>query len=227
MKFVLLQLLLASFAAVHAQSTCTPYRLVWVSCTGSGNEMDFVGTAVLSSLRAKLNGPDVKGSFVRYPANTPRDLSSEKGAKQLAIDMTTYASQCPNQTFVVGGYSQGVIVLHRASLPLHIIKRIAAVTVFGDPVFSSSYYPTCKTQRVVATCGISDSWCNDPEKGPNKEGGVKNLLGPGNHQDYHSKEADAAVDAIIGSIKNPFAAGTRCSPPPQPSIEFDHHLNYD
>ena len=222
MKSLLLQLLLASFAAVRARNS--PYRLLWVSCTGSGGGMDIVGTAVLSSLRSK--GLDVEGSFVPYPANTPRDASTQQGAKQLASDMTKYASQCSNQTFILGGYSQGVIVIHRASLPQYIIKRIAAITVFGDPVPGNSFYPICEMRRVVATCGNVDEWCNDPAKGPrNKEGGVQNLPGPGNHQDYGQKIADDAVNAVMDSIKRPFS-GTQCALPPQPQIQFDPRLNF-
>src|SRR5260221_10737161 len=144
MKFLLLPLFLASFVAVRANSTCSPNRLIWVSCTGSGKEMDFVGTAVLYSLKAK--GLDVIGSFVQYPANTPRDASSLQGATQLASDIQMYASECSNQTFILGGYSQGVISLHRTSIPQNIIGRIAAVTAFGDPVPGSSFYPICETK---------------------------------------------------------------------------------
>jgi hypothetical protein len=186
--------------------------------------MDSVGTTVLSSLKAK--GLNVEGNFVQYPANTPRDASSRQGASQLTTDMTKYASQCPNQMFIVGGYSQGGIVLHRASLPLDIVKRVSAVTVFGDPVPNNSFYPICDPRRVVATCGNFDSWCNNPARGArNKAGGVQNLEGPGNHQGY-GPTVDAAVNAIMDSIKIPFA-GTQCTLPPQPQIQFDQHLNYD
>jgi hypothetical protein len=212
----LLQVLLASFAAVRAQS-CSPYRLVWFSCTGSGNEMDSVGNAVLSSLQAK--GLNADGRFVNYPANRPRDQSTQEGATQLASDMSTYANDCPDQTFILGGYSQGVIVLHRASLPQNIIKRVAAVTVFGDPVPKSSFYPICETHRAAATCGALDTWCN----GGDKEGGVQNLRVSGGHQDY-VPTADAAVNAIMDSIKNPFTG--QCTPPAQPKIQFDQLLNF-
>jgi len=215
-------LLLAGFAAVSAQSTCSPYRLVWISCTGSGNTIDFVGNAVLSSLKGR--GFNVDGSFVQYPASTPRDISTQQGADQLKIDMTKYVDQCPDQAFILGGYSQGVIVLHRASLTQDIIKRITAVTVFGDPDPESSYYPICEASRVVAVCGNSDPWCNDPKKGPrNKSGGVQNLAVEGDHQVY-AQFADAAVDTIMESITNPFTG--QCIPPLQSTIHFDNRLKY-
>jgi len=226
MKFLLLQIFLASFVAVHAQSSaeCPKYHLVWVSCT-SCKGMDFVGVAVLDALKSK--GFDVDGNYVEYPANTPRNASSLQGAINLASDIETYANKCPNQTFILGGYSQGVISLHRTSIPINLIERIAAVTAFGDPVPGNNFYPICELDRAVVTCGDSDKWCNDPTRGPrDKEDPIKNIHVPGNHQSaYDRSAADAAINAIMDKIKNPKSAD--CTPPPQPEVSFDHRLDYE
>ncbi len=59
------------------------------------------------------------------------------GADELASVLGTLHERCPEQVFVVAGISQGAEAVMRglALLPPHLLDRVAAVHVFGDPGF--------------------------------------------------------------------------------------------
>ncbi|MBH0776402.1 cutinase family protein [Nocardia bovistercoris] len=84
---------------------------------------------------------------VRYPASTDFPSSVSAGIADLAGHLEAQAAACPEQRFVLVGYSQGAVVVHGAlgtplltaapgihPLPPYLADRIAAVLLFGDPL---------------------------------------------------------------------------------------------
>jgi cutinase len=60
--------------------------------------------------------------------------SPATGVADTIKHMTQQSAACPNQKFVIGGYSQGAVVMHRAAVQLNpgIKARIIATATFGD-----------------------------------------------------------------------------------------------
>ncbi|KAF2420536.1 alpha/beta-hydrolase [Tothia fuscella] len=80
--------------------------------------------------------PSATGYSVNYPASfetTSRDLGRDDVVKHL----TEQSKACPEQKFVMVGYSQGGDVMHNAlaspKLDQAIFEKIVALVMFGDP----------------------------------------------------------------------------------------------
>jgi cutinase len=71
---------------------------------------------------------------VDYPASFLPD-SKAKGATDAVSHINAQAQACPDQKFVLVGYSQGADVMHDAAAKLDpsVFPRIVAVVMFGDP----------------------------------------------------------------------------------------------
>jgi cutinase len=78
--------------------------------------------------------PAVTGYPVNYPASFAKD-SKDKGAADVAAHLAQQSKACPDQKFVLVGYSQGGQVMHVAAekLDKSVFPRIVAVVLFGDP----------------------------------------------------------------------------------------------
>jgi pimeloyl-ACP methyl ester carboxylesterase len=82
----------------------------------------------------KLLIPSVTGYKVDYPASFERD-SKIKGAANAVKHVIEASKQCPNQEYVLVGYSQGADVMHSTAvqLPKDLYPRVVALVMFGDP----------------------------------------------------------------------------------------------
>lgn len=120
----------------------------WHSTGGSlglGGEI----SDVYSRLRADLSGLEsVQGVSVRYAADSVWTLVRHRasyfkglsdGVSATVGDLTGQASRCPKQRFVLAGFSQGAMVMHRALHRLgasaagrRALGRVAAAVLIGD-----------------------------------------------------------------------------------------------
>jgi cutinase len=72
---------------------------------------------------------------VNYPSNWASS-SPAAGAADVIRYFSTKPQQCPDQKYVLSGYSQGAIVMHQAAIKLDkaiLRNRIIATATFGDP----------------------------------------------------------------------------------------------
>jgi cutinase len=91
-----------------------------------------VGGPFLSAVQRAVSG--ATGYAVVYPAAFG-DASPIKGVNDVVKYFSTRPTACPQQKYVIGGYSQGAVVMHRAAVKLakDILKdRIIATATFGD-----------------------------------------------------------------------------------------------
>jgi hypothetical protein len=91
-----------------------------------------VGDPLISAVKKAV--PGTTAYSVNYPASMVAD-SKAKGAADVVKRITTQASLCPTQKYVLVGYSQGADVQHDATqkIPKQLFSRIVAVVMFGDP----------------------------------------------------------------------------------------------
>lgn len=97
-------------------------------------------------------------------------------------------SQCPSTKVVLGGYSQGAMVVHSALSSLSG-TTISAVTAFGDPE-NGSGFTGVDDSKVVRYCDSGDSVCDMMGK----------TTGSGSHLSYGSNTQEAAqrIAKIVG-----------------------------
>ncbi|MBP2326081.1 cutinase [Kibdelosporangium banguiense] len=191
-------------AAPASAAPCTDIDLVSARGTGEPGTLGvIVGDPVNSAVKGKLNGKSISAYPVNYPANL--DLTSAtKGNIDLVNHVTSQAASCPNQRFVLVGYSQGANVVSNsigvssagaavgapiaATIPASIEPRVAAVVVFGPPIGALGKHITGVYQgRTKEFCASQDPVCVN---------GASNVLA---HLLYFL-DADNAATFIAGKV---------------------------
>lgn len=129
---------------------CTPYLVIRGRGTAEPKKKQLVATAsrAIESARPK----QVKTVDVDYPADTDVQVGGTRGARWLIDTLNVQAESCPDQRFVLLGYSQGALVIGDALAPpagrlvgknagevsAAAAERIAAIVFFGNPRFDGS-----------------------------------------------------------------------------------------
>ncbi|MER8007090.1 MULTISPECIES: cutinase family protein [unclassified Streptomyces] len=136
-----------------------------------------VGDPVYSALQQKLTGRSLSGYKVNYPADLSL-TSAAQGNADLVNHVNSQAAACPNQRFILVGYSQGANVVDNsigissdgavvgspivATLPAAVAPRVAAVLLFGNPIRALGKSVTGPYQsRTVDFCAKGDPICEN------------------------------------------------------------------
>lgn len=107
----------------------------------------------------------------------------------MAAQANSILSSCPDTKLVLGGYSQGGMVVHNALSAQGLDgSKVAAVVAFGDP-FNGQAFKGVDASKVKEFCGKADSLC--AAGGANGSGS--------SHLDYGS-DAEAAAQFIVGVV---------------------------
>lgn len=127
---------------------CTPYLVITARGTGEPNKGQLL-SPVARAIHDAL--PDqVKTLNLKYPASTDVNEGGTYGARLLLDTLNVQAEECPDQRFVLLGYSQGALIIGDAlsqpdgrlvgatvgELSDEAASRIVAVVVYGNPRFS-------------------------------------------------------------------------------------------
>ncbi|KAJ7752625.1 cutinase-domain-containing protein [Mycena metata] len=175
-----------------------PCRLVtFIFARGTdedGNVGTIVGPPLIADLRAALGVDGIAAQGVDYDASILGYLEggSPSGITTMVGLINTAASQCPATKIVIGGYSQGAQLVHKAALQLSatVTARIAAVVMFGDPERVGKTTPpavgTVNPAIVDSVCHVNDIICTG-------EGGATQHLNYG-------EDAPAASAFIVALV---------------------------
>jgi cutinase len=168
----------AAVTAAPASAACTDIDVVVARGTGEPGTLGWiVGDPVYAALKNKIP----LRSFMGYPVNYPADLSigsASKGNTDLVNHVKSQAASCPNQKFILVGYSQGANVVDNsigvssdgalvggpitATIPASIEPRVAAVLVFGNPIRAVGRKITgTYAARTLDTCANGDPICGN------------------------------------------------------------------
>ncbi|MFE9789481.1 cutinase family protein [Nocardia salmonicida] len=162
-----------------------------------------VGNPVYAAINDALPGT-VDAYRVEYPASLDQPTSVQKGNRDMVDHVVKQASACPDQRFVLVGYSQGANVVDNsigissegakvggpivATLPAQLDARIAAILLFGNPIRGIGKEVTGPhTERTFDVCNDNDPVC-DPD---------------GTDWNVHTRyahHADAAADFVTARI---------------------------
>jgi cutinase len=122
-------------------------EVVFARATTEPAGIGAVGQAFVDSLRSQVGGKSVGVYAVNYPATDDFASSASAGAVDARAHVQQTTAQCPNTKMVLGGYSQGALVIDLitaipvamagftpAPMPPDVADHVAAVAVFGNPV---------------------------------------------------------------------------------------------
>jgi len=168
-----------------------------------GNLGFIVGDPVYSALQKKITGKTLSGYKVNYPADLSL-TSAAQGNADVVNHVKSQAAACPNQRFVLVGYSQGANVVDNsigissagavvgspivATIPAALEPKVAAVLLFGNPIRAIGKSVTGTYQsRTIDFCAKGDPIC--------QSGG----LDVGAHLGY-TANADAAATFAAGKV---------------------------
>lgn len=106
----------------------------------------------------------------------------------MAAQAQSILSSCPQTKLVLGGYSQGAMVVHNTLSAQGLDgSKVAAVVAFGDP-FNGQDFEGVDAAKTKEFCGSADGLCS--------AGGSN---GSGSHLSYGA-DADAASEFIVGVV---------------------------
>jgi cutinase len=114
---------------------CPDVEVVFARGTNEPPGVGGVGQAFVDSLSSQAGGRSVGVYAVNYPATDAFSSSSAAGASDTNGHVQSMAANCPNTRMVLGGYSQGALVMDMATeaMPANVANNVAAVAVFGNP----------------------------------------------------------------------------------------------
>jgi cutinase len=190
--------------ATATATACSDVEVVSARGTFEPGTLGFiVGDPVYSALKKKAAGKNLSSYAVNYPANLS-PTSAAQGNADLVNHVRSQAAACPNQRFVLVGYSQGANVVDNsigissagavvgspivATLPAAVEPKVAAVLLFGNPIRAIGKSVTGTYQsRTLDICAKGDPVC---ERGGGDTGA---------HLSYRD-DADTAATFAAGKL---------------------------
>ncbi|WP_439379284.1 cutinase family protein [Amycolatopsis lexingtonensis] len=191
----------AAAPAASAAAPCTDIDVPVARGTGEPGTLGFiVGDPVYQAVQNTLRPRTLSSYRVDYPADLGEPASVQKGNTDLVDHVKAQAAACPQQRFVLVGYSQGANVVDNsigissdgaivggpivATIPADLAPRIAAILLFGNPIRAIGRQVTGTYQsRTKDYCADGDPIC---------QAGGFNFLA---HLSYGNNAADAAAFA--------------------------------
>jgi cutinase len=125
---------------------CPDVEVTFARATTEPPGVGVVGREFIDALRSQVGGRSVGVYPVNYPASEDFAPSASAGASDANAHVQSMAADCPNTKIVLGGYSQGAMVIDLitiaqfqvaglvpASLPEDVANHVAALALFGNP----------------------------------------------------------------------------------------------
>ena len=136
--------------AADAQAGCSDVEIVTARGTWEPQDAAFLLPQVANRIRTGLTGMSVSVYDVRYPAQPSFATSAPQGVTDLVNHVNAEAVSCPNQRYVLLGYSQGGLVVGDSlvapsgrayrqtgpTLSAAAASRIEAVGMYGSMRFT-------------------------------------------------------------------------------------------
>ncbi|WP_327730791.1 cutinase family protein [Streptomyces sp. NBC_00487] len=159
-------------------AACTDIDVVSARGTFEPGTLGFiVGDPVYSALQKKLTGKSLSSYKVNYPADLSL-TSAAQGNADLVNHVRSQAAACPNQRFILVGYSQGANVVDNsigissagavvgspivATIPAALEPKVSSVLLFGNPIRAIGKSVTGIYQsRTIDFCAAGDPVCEN------------------------------------------------------------------
>jgi cutinase len=166
----------SAHSGLTAAAACTDIDVPVARGTGEPGTLGLiVGDPVYRALQRRITGRTTSAYRVNYPASLAPGSASQ-GNADLVQHVTRQAAACPNQRFILVGYSQGANVVDNsigissqgalvggpivATIPASLQPRIAAILLFGNPIRAIGRSVTGPyASRTLDLCAAGDPVC--------------------------------------------------------------------
>jgi len=125
---------------------CPDIEVTFARGTAEAPGIGAVGQKFVDALRSQVGRRSLGVYAVNYPAGEDWPPSASDGAADANAHVQSMVANCPNTKLVLGGYSQGAMVIdlitiaqasvagfNAATLSADEAEHVAAVAVFGNP----------------------------------------------------------------------------------------------
>ncbi|KAF2397675.1 cutinase-domain-containing protein [Trichodelitschia bisporula] len=177
---------------ITSGAACKPVTLIFARGTGEPGNMGYVvGPGLAQELKKALGGI---GGVAVQGLEYSTDFSG-KGATTMVNLVKQVAEKCPETKVVLGGYSQGGMVVHQAVGQLGAdAGKVAAVATFGDPFGSMGWGKGFDASKAIIACSSADAVCIGSK-------GTPGVAGSGSHLSYSSDGSiTKVVQFIVGKV---------------------------
>ena len=170
-------ILIASIASASA-APCPDVEVTFARATTESPGVGVVGREFVDALRSQVGGRSVGVYPVNYPASEDFVPSANAGASDASAHVQSTIANCPNTKMVLGGYSQGALVIDLitvaqfpvagfapATLSADQADHVAALALFGNP---ADRYPGAPVSTIspwygakaIDMCAPGDAICS-------------------------------------------------------------------
>ena len=125
---------------------CPDVEVTFARATNEPPGVGGVGQAFIDALRSQVGGRSLGVYAINYPAGDDFAPSASAGAVDAHAHVTSMVANCPNTKLVLGGYSQGAMVIDLTTIAQAPIAglipdiltadeaaHVAALATFGNP----------------------------------------------------------------------------------------------
>jgi cutinase len=127
-----------SFAGPAPTGGCSPVEVLAARGTGEPQQTgSFIMGGLTNGIARQTGGTKYE---VKFPASTDYFNDPNKGSADALAHIEAQAGACPNQLFVLNGYSAGALVMDTlmTRIPAQLEPRVVAVVLYGNPAYRSS-----------------------------------------------------------------------------------------
>jgi hypothetical protein len=140
-------------------------KLEIIVARGTSEPGDFgmiIGDPLVARVKRDLPGVAVQGYPVQYPAST---TGSNKGVEDVEKRVRESSVKCPDQKYVLVGYSQGGMVVLQALPKIAAYNdKIAAIVLYGA-TDGTGVLSEANKKKALANCAPGDFACSNAGKG--------------------------------------------------------------
>ncbi|CAE6375530.1 unnamed protein product [Rhizoctonia solani] len=152
---------------------CSPVLLIHAAGTTEVG-LGTVGIPLSRALASAI--PGTTSYAVPYSTSAEYFVTVQAGVNTATAHLTSEASRCPNQKYILSGYSKGAMVVRNMRLSPTLKSRVISILVFGDPLrgVAASQWPIDSpavnlrlrlggnNHNVASFCNASDMFCTPP-----------------------------------------------------------------
>jgi cutinase len=190
-----------------AAGACTNVEVLAARGTGEPQSGSLIMGGLSNGIAQRTQGDVYQ---VRYPAGVDYLNGPNQGATDALARLTARAAACPNQKYVLTGYSEGAMVMTvlMGRIPAALQPRVVAAVLYGNPYFkpgspSAAGSGKASARGLVPVLGVPAAFAGKTRDfcstGDPVCGGGANVLAHVGYGQYQAEGIAFAVSKVQGA----------------------------